>query len=129
VRGAQPLGTNRSPAADRRRARAAGPRVRRPHSRASRRRAISRAAAIAGVLAPRLVARKRLVSMAVAKRLKSVLVGLLAVFCILLWFAALLFFTKVTENSDDFAQRKDWRSEEHTSELQSREKLVCRLLL
>jgi len=46
--------------------------------------------------------------MAVAKRLKRALVGLLAVLGILLWLVALQLFTKVTENSDDFAQRQDW---------------------
>jgi PAS domain S-box-containing protein len=46
--------------------------------------------------------------MAVAKRLKSVLLTLLAVFGILLWLIALLSFTRVTENTDDFARRLDW---------------------
>jgi PAS domain S-box-containing protein len=46
--------------------------------------------------------------MAVAKRIRSALVALLAVFGILLWFIALLSFTRVTENTDDFARRLDW---------------------
>ena len=46
--------------------------------------------------------------MAVAKRLKSVLLTLLAVFGILLWLVALLLFTRVTDNTDDFARRFDW---------------------
>jgi PAS domain S-box-containing protein len=49
-----------------------------------------------------------MVSMAVAKRLKRAFISLLAVLGILLWLAALLLFTKVTENSDDFAQRQEW---------------------
>src|SRR5207302_5379938 len=36
---------------------------------------------------------------------------------------------KVVSNYLDLAQLADYRSEEHTSELQSRENLVCRLLL
>jgi PAS domain S-box-containing protein len=46
--------------------------------------------------------------MAVAKQLKRAFLGLLAVLGILLWFGALLLFTQVTENSDDFARRQDW---------------------
>ncbi|HLF12712.1 MAG TPA: HAMP domain-containing protein, partial [Gammaproteobacteria bacterium] len=46
--------------------------------------------------------------MAVARRLKKALLGLLAVLGILLWLVALLLFTQVTENSDDFARRQDW---------------------
>ncbi len=46
--------------------------------------------------------------MAVAKRIRSALLTLLAVFGILLWLVALLSFTRVTENSDDFAQRQYW---------------------
>jgi PAS domain S-box-containing protein len=46
--------------------------------------------------------------MAVAKRIRSAFVTLLAVFGILLWLVALLSFTRVTENSADFAQRLDW---------------------
>jgi PAS domain S-box-containing protein len=46
--------------------------------------------------------------MAVAKRIKSAFVTLLAVLGILLWLVALLSFTRVTENSADFAQRLDW---------------------
>ena len=46
--------------------------------------------------------------MAIAKRLKRAVVGLLAVLGILLWLAALLLFTQVTENSDDFSQRQEW---------------------
>src|SRR5690606_39914911 len=33
------------------------------------------------------------------------------------------------ERDPDTPERQEWRSEEHTSELQSRENLVCRLLL
>jgi PAS domain S-box-containing protein len=46
--------------------------------------------------------------MAVGKRIRSALVALLAVVGILLWLVALLSFTRVTENSDDFAQRHLW---------------------
>ncbi len=46
--------------------------------------------------------------MAVAKRIRSAFVTLLAVFGILLWLIALLSFTRVTEPSDDFAQRFFW---------------------
>jgi PAS domain S-box-containing protein len=46
--------------------------------------------------------------MAVGKRIRSALVALLAVVGILLWLVALLSFTRVTENSDDFAQRYQW---------------------
>ena len=45
--------------------------------------------------------------MAIAKRLKRALVAVLAVSGLLLWFVALLLFTRVTENSDDFASRQD----------------------
>ena len=46
--------------------------------------------------------------MAVAKQLKRAFLGIATVFGILLWFVALLLFTQVTENSDDFARWKDW---------------------
>jgi len=46
--------------------------------------------------------------MAIARRLKSAFLALLAVAGILLWFTALLLFTRVTENSDDFARLKTW---------------------
>jgi len=48
--------------------------------------------------------------MAVAKRIRSALLTLLAVLGILLWLIALLSFTRVTENTDDFAQpqRLNW---------------------
>jgi PAS domain S-box-containing protein len=46
--------------------------------------------------------------MAVAKRIRSALFTLLAVLGILLWLIALLSFTRVTENTDDFARRQDW---------------------
>ena len=46
--------------------------------------------------------------MAAAKRIKSALLTLLAVLGILLWLIALLSFTRVTENTDDFARRLDW---------------------
>ena len=46
--------------------------------------------------------------MAVAKRIRSALLTLLAVAGILLWLIALLSFTRVTENTDDFAQRQYW---------------------
>jgi two-component system, NtrC family, nitrogen regulation sensor histidine kinase NtrY len=45
--------------------------------------------------------------MAVAKRIRRAVVALLAVFGLLLWFAALLLFTRVTENSDELARRWD----------------------
>src|SRR5215510_8751303 len=46
--------------------------------------------------------------MAVAKRIRSALLTLLAVLGILLWLIALLSFTRVTENTADFARRYDW---------------------
>jgi PAS domain S-box-containing protein len=46
--------------------------------------------------------------MAVAKRVRSAFVTLLAMLGIALWLIALLSFTRVTENSDDFAQRQTW---------------------
>ena len=46
--------------------------------------------------------------MAIARRLRRAFFGLLAVLGILLWFAALLLFTRVTENSDDFARLQSW---------------------
>ncbi|HEX7237362.1 MAG TPA: ATP-binding protein [Gammaproteobacteria bacterium] len=46
--------------------------------------------------------------MAVARRIRSALLTLLAVLGGLLWLIALLSFTRVTENSDDFAQRQYW---------------------
>jgi nitrogen fixation/metabolism regulation signal transduction histidine kinase len=46
--------------------------------------------------------------MAVAKRLRRALVGLAAAAGILLWLAALLLFSQVAENSDDFARFQNW---------------------
>ncbi len=46
--------------------------------------------------------------MAIAKRIRSAFLTLLAVLGILLWLVALLSFTRVTENSADFAQRQYW---------------------
>jgi PAS domain S-box-containing protein len=46
--------------------------------------------------------------MAIAKRIRSAFLTLLAVLGILLWLIALLSFTRVTENTDDFAQRQYW---------------------
>ncbi|RPI61581.1 MAG: HAMP domain-containing protein, partial [Lysobacterales bacterium] len=46
--------------------------------------------------------------MAIAKRIRSALLTVLAVLGILLWLVALLSFTRVTENTDDFAQRQIW---------------------
>jgi len=46
--------------------------------------------------------------MAIARRLRRAVFALLAVVGILLWFAALLLFTQVTENSDDFARLQTW---------------------
>jgi two-component system, NtrC family, nitrogen regulation sensor histidine kinase NtrY len=46
--------------------------------------------------------------MAIARRLRRAFLGLLAVLGILLWFAALLLFTRVTENTDDFARLQTW---------------------
>ncbi len=46
--------------------------------------------------------------MAIARRLRSALFALLAVFGILLWFIALLLFTRVTENTADFARLQNW---------------------
>ncbi|HVJ30029.1 MAG TPA: two-component sensor histidine kinase, partial [Gammaproteobacteria bacterium] len=46
--------------------------------------------------------------MAVAKRIRSALLTVLAVLGVLLWLIALLSFTRVTENTADFARRQDW---------------------
>ena len=46
--------------------------------------------------------------MAIAKRIRSAFLTLLAVLGFLLWLIALLSFTRVTENTADFAQRLDW---------------------
>jgi PAS domain S-box-containing protein len=46
--------------------------------------------------------------MAIAKRIRSAFLALLAVLGILLWLIALLSFTRVTDNTDDFAQRQTW---------------------
>jgi PAS domain S-box-containing protein len=46
--------------------------------------------------------------MAIARRLRSAFLALLAVVGVLLWFIALLLFTRVTENSDDFARLSPW---------------------
>lgn len=46
--------------------------------------------------------------MAIGKRIRSAFVALLAVVGILLWLVALLSFTRVTDPSDDFAQRYQW---------------------
>jgi nitrogen fixation/metabolism regulation signal transduction histidine kinase len=46
--------------------------------------------------------------MAVAKRIRRAFLTLLAVLGILLWLIALLSFTRVTENTDDFAERQTW---------------------
>ena len=45
--------------------------------------------------------------MAIAKRLKRAAVAVLTVLGLLLWLVALLLFTRVTENSDEFASRQD----------------------
>src|SRR5690606_25108185 len=71
-------------------------------------RKIPRPAAPARVLAARLVARQRLVSMAVAKRLRRALLAALAIAGILLWFVALLLLSEAVENSDDFARIQPW---------------------
>ena len=85
-----------------------GPRLLRAAARRARRGAVSRAVAVARLLAARLVDRERVVSMAIAKRIRSAFLTLLAVLGILLWLVALLSFTRVTENTDDFAQRLYW---------------------
>jgi nitrogen fixation/metabolism regulation signal transduction histidine kinase len=46
--------------------------------------------------------------MAIAKRIRSALLTLLAVLGIILWLVALLSFTRVTENTDAFAERLTW---------------------
>ena len=46
--------------------------------------------------------------MAVAKRIRSAFLTLLAVLGIVLWLIALLSFTRVTENTDAFAERYNW---------------------
>src|SRR5690606_40197723 len=42
---------------------------------------------------------------------------------------AAFYYPKMWEFSRKVTESQNWRSEEHTSELQSRENLVCRLLL
>src|SRR5690606_2225529 len=66
-------------------------------------REIPRPLAPARLLAARLVARQRLVSMAVAKRLRRALLAAVAIAGILLWLVALLLLSEAVENSDDFA--------------------------
>jgi len=46
--------------------------------------------------------------MAFARRLKKALFARLLIFGVLLWLAALLLFSRIAENSDDFAQAWDW---------------------
>jgi len=46
--------------------------------------------------------------MVLARRLRSAFFALLAVFGILLWLVALLLFTRVTENTDEFARLQTW---------------------
>jgi nitrogen fixation/metabolism regulation signal transduction histidine kinase len=46
--------------------------------------------------------------MAIARRLKKTFLSLLLAFGVLLWLAALLLFSQIAENSDDFAQAWDW---------------------
>src|SRR5690606_7982474 len=71
-------------------------------------RKIPRPAAPARVLAARLVARQRLVSMAVAKRLRRALLAALATAGILLWFVALLLLSEAVENSADLGRILPW---------------------
>jgi nitrogen fixation/metabolism regulation signal transduction histidine kinase len=46
--------------------------------------------------------------MAIARRLRQVALTLLAIFGLLLWLAALLLFSQIAENSDDFSQALQW---------------------
>jgi len=46
--------------------------------------------------------------MAFARRLKKAFLALLLIFGVLLWLAALLLFSRIAENSDDFAKAWDW---------------------
>ena len=46
--------------------------------------------------------------MAIARRLRQVALTLLAIFGLLLWLAALLLFSQIAENSDDFSQALEW---------------------
>lgn len=46
--------------------------------------------------------------MAIARRLKKALLSLVLLIGVLLWLAALLLFSQIAENSDDFAQAWDW---------------------
>ncbi len=43
-----------------------------------------------------------------SRRIKRALIALALLFGVLLWLAALLLFTRVAENSDDFARLQDW---------------------
>src|SRR5690606_39157048 len=94
--------------ADRRRS----PRARPPLRRAATRRpgygAASGAAQPRGVLAPRLQHRERVVPMAFGRKLKRAVYTLLLAFGVLLWLAALLLFSRVAEDSDDFARLQLW---------------------
>ena len=46
--------------------------------------------------------------MAIARRLRQAALTLLAIFGLLLWLAALLLFSQIAENSDDFSQALEW---------------------
>ena len=46
--------------------------------------------------------------MAIATRIRQAALILLATFCLLLWLAALLLFSQIAENSDDFSQALQW---------------------
>jgi len=46
--------------------------------------------------------------MAIAKRIRQAALILLAAFFLLLWLAALLLFSQIAENSDDFSQALQW---------------------
>jgi nitrogen fixation/metabolism regulation signal transduction histidine kinase len=46
--------------------------------------------------------------MAIGKRLRKAFFTLLATFGVLLWLAALLLFSRITENSDDFSRLQEW---------------------
>src|SRR2546428_9514779 len=61
---------------------------------------------------------------------EALVVFLVSSAIVLIFFASQLFWLRrVSEIGEALLPRKEWRSEEHTSELQSRSDLVCRLLL
>src|SRR5690606_5232269 len=99
---------DRTARADRCRAACARPKLRRAAARRSRHGAASGAASSPGFLAPRLQHLERVVPMAFGRKLKRDLYTVLLALGVLLWLAALLLFSRVAEDSDDFARLEIW---------------------